>query len=429
MVGIMSIIIFLLLLIIGVPISFVIGIVAYFGIVMLPDVPEITVVQKMFSGLDSFILLAVPLFILAANLMNHGKISDKLINFSIAMVGHIRGGLAHANVVVSMFFAGISGSSQADTAGVGKVLIPSMVKESYGKETALAVTAASSTIGIIIPPSIPMVIYGSLAGASVGALFLAGFVPGILIGLGMMVLIYIFSLKHNYHKHERVTFVDFIKKFITTIPPILTPAIIIGGIVGGIVTPTEAAVLACIYAFILSKFVYRTLKWGEIPDILIDTLKLSSISLFALATASALGELLSYYNVSQNVAQFFANNLPYTPVFMLAVIALFLFLGTFMDAIPAMILFVPVVLPAAKQLGISEIHLGLVIVVCLAMGLITPPYGLCLLLASSIAEVPVVRSFVAVLPYLGVILLVLLLIAYFPHLIFAVPKMIKPGWF
>ncbi|KJS82152.1 MAG: C4-dicarboxylate ABC transporter permease [Peptococcaceae bacterium BICA1-8] len=429
MVGIMSVAIFLVLLVLGVPISFVIGIVAFFGITLLPGVPAITVVQKMFSGLNSFVLLAVPLFILAANLMNSGKITDKLIDFSTAMVGHIRGGLAHSNVVVSMFFAGISGSSQADTAGIGSVLIPSMVKEGYSKETALAVTAASSTIGVIIPPSIPMVIYGSLAGASVGALFLAGFIPGILIGLGQMLLIYYYSIKYGYPKYERVPLGVLLKKFIENIPPLMTPAIILGGIVGGIVTPTEAAALACVYAFIISMFIYRSIKWSELPDILIETLKLSSMSLFALSTASALGELLSYYQVSQSISQVFATQLPYAPAFMLAVILLFLFLGTFMDAIPAMILFVPVILPAAENLGISDIHLGLVIIVCLAIGLITPPYGLCLLLASSIAEVPVVRAFKTVFPYIIVILLVLIFIALFPQAVFWLPKMIKPEWF
>lgn len=429
MVAVISIMIFLGLLLIGVPISFVIGIVAFFGIGMLPGMPMITVVQKMFSGLNSFVLLAVPLFILAADLMNHGKITEKLIDFSLALVGHIRGGLAHSDVVVSMFFAGISGSSQAETAALGKIMIPSMIKEGYSKETALAVTAAASTIGIIIPPSIPMVIYGSLAGVSIGALFMAGFVPGIMIGLGMMILIYIYSLKHNYPRHERIKFADFMKRFVVAIPPLLTPAIIIGGIVGGVVTATEAAVAACIYAFVLSKFVYRTLKWREIPEILIDTLKISSIALFALATASALGEFLSYYGVSQIVSEFFSENMPYAPIFMLAVIVLYLFLGTFMDAIPAMILFVPVLLPTAKTLGINDIHLALVTVVCLAVGLITPPYGLCLLLSSAIADVPVVRAFRATFPFMMVIVLVLLFIAFFPEIALWVPKMIKPEWF
>lgn len=429
MVAFIVISLFLLLLILGVPIAFVLGIVSFVGIFMLDSIPLITVVQKMFTSLDSFVLLAVPLFILAANLMNGGKISEKLIQFAIALVGHIRGGLAHANVVVSMFFAGISGSSQADTAGVGKILIPSMMKEGYSKEISVATTAASSTIGVIIPPSIPMVIYASLSGASVGGLFLAGVVPGILIGLAMMILIYFFSIRNGYPVHARTKLKELWKLTIQSVPALLTPFIIIVGIVGGIVTATEAAILACIYAFILGKFVYRTIKWKEIPDILFDTLKLSSMSLFALSTASALGELLSYYQVGQKAAEFFAQQLPYTWVFLLIIVLLFLFLGTFMDAIPAMILFVPVILPAAQNLGVDSVHLGLVIVVCLAIGLVTPPYGLCLLLASHIARLSVTRSFVAVLPFIGVTLIVLLLITFLPEVALWLPKMLRPDWF
>lgn len=429
MVGIIAIIIFLLLLIMGTPLAFVIGIVAFFGIAMLDTVPNIVVIQRMFTGLNSFVLLAVPLFILAANLMNQGKISEKLIEFSIALVGHIRGGLAQANVVVSMFFAGISGSSTADTAGIGKVLIPSMEKQGYSKETAVAVTAASSTIGAIIPPSITMVIYGSLASASIGSLFLGGVIPGILIGLSMMVVVYIISLKHNYPMYKRVRLLELIKLMFVSLPPLLTPALIIGGIVGGIVTPTEAAVVACIYAFILGMFVYKTIKWRDLPEIIYDTLKLSSLSLFALAAASALGQLMSYYNVSSAIAEFFGNFQSHDWVFLISIVLLFLFLGTFMDAIPAMILFVPILMPAARLLEINEVHLGLIIVMCLSIGLVTPPYGLCLLLASSIAKLSIHRATIAVAPYLVAILVVLMLVVFFPQIVLWLPKLLQPQWF
>lgn len=429
MAGILLTSAFLVLLVLGTPIAFTIGIISFLGIAMLETIPLITVFQKMFKGLDSFVLLAVPLFILAANLMNSGKISEKLVQFSVALVGHIRGGLAHANVVVSMFFAGLSGSSTADTAGIGKILIPHMEKEGYSKETAVAVTAASSTIGGIIPPSIVMVIYGSIASASIGGLFLAGVIPGILIGLSMMVIIYFFSVKRNYPKYERVKVLDILKMALPIIPPLLTPLIIIVGILGGIVTPTEAAVLACVYAFILGKFVYKTLKWRDFPDILFDTLSLSSIALFALATASALGELMSYYKVSEFVSEFFTTSFSQPWIFMLAVILLFLIVGTFMDAIPATILFVPVILPTAQLLGIHEIHLGLVVVTCLAIGLVTPPYGLCLLLAASISKLSITRSTVAVIPYIIGILSVVLMIAFMPEVVFWLPKMLKPDWF
>lgn len=421
-------IIFTALLFIGVPISFTIGIVAAIGIFQLHQIPVITVVQKMFSGLNSFVLLAVPLFILAANLMNQGKISEKLIDYSISLVGHIRGGLAHANVVVSMIFAGISGSSQADTAGIGKVLIPSMIKQGYSKEVTVGVTAASSTIGIIIPPSIPMVIYGSIANASVGALFLGGIVPGILIGLGQMAVVYFFAVKNNYPKYPRASLKKIVFQTLESFPTLLTPIIIISGIVSGVATPTESACVACIYATVLGLFVFKTLKLKDLPAILIDTLKLSSLSLFALATANALGQLLSYYKVADQVQLFFTNFVPSKDIFLISTIALFLFLGTFMDAIPAMILFVPVLLPAAQSLGISSVHLGLIVVITLAIGQVTPPYGLCLLLASSIAGLSVERSFIGVIPFISVTLIVLLIISFFPDIAFFIPRLIMPNW-
>src|SRR5699024_9368492 len=216
---------------IGVPIAFVIGIVALLGIMSIDYITELTVPIKMVNGLDSFVLLAVPLFILVANLMNSGKISEKLIELALAIVGPIRGGLAHANILVSMMFAGVSGASQADTAGVGKILIPSMEKQGYSKEMSVGVTAASSTIGVIIPPSIPMIIFAGLANASVGALFLGGIVPGILIGLGMMIFVYIVSVKKNYPKLERVEMKVFIKLLLETLPALFTVIIIIGGII------------------------------------------------------------------------------------------------------------------------------------------------------------------------------------------------------
>lgn len=428
MTGFAVVLVFLVLLFLGVPIAFVIGWVSILGIYLI-DIPLITVAQKMYSGLDSFVLLAVPLFLLAANLMNAGKISDMLIRMSIGLVGHIKGGLGHANVVVSMFFAGVSGSSSADVAGVGSILIPNMIKEGFSKGTAVAVTASSATIGNIIPPSIFMVVYGSLANASVGALFLAGFVPGILVGLSQMTVLYIISVRHDYPRHSRMKLRELVPLIIKSLPPLFTPFLILAGIIGGIVTPTEAAVLACIYAFLISKFWYRTLKWSHFPAIFKDTLRLSSLALFALSTAGALGELLSYYQVSETVARFFSSYLPNAHIFLLVVLIFFLLVGTFMDAIPAMILFVPVILPTAHFFGINDIHLGIVITLCLAIGLVTPPYGMCLLLASSIAEMPLARASIAIIPYILAVFFILTLITFFPDIALFVPKLFRPDWF
>lgn len=420
---------FIILMFIGVPIAFVIGIVALLGIFGIPYTPEATVPMKMVNGLNSFVLLAVPLFILAANLMNSGKISEKLINLALAVVGPIRGGLAHANILVSMMFAGVSGASQADTAGVGKILIPSMLKKGYDKETAVGVTAASSTVGVVIPPSIPMIIFAGLTNASIGALFLGGIVPGILIGLGMMVFVYIVARKRNYPRSERVEMKKFAKLLLEAVPALFTPIIIIGGIISGFFTATEAAAVASLYTLIVCMFYYKTLKLKDLPKILMDTLSLSSLSLFALAAASALGELMSYYQLGTMAQEFFTNNVGSEWLFIIIVIVFFLFVGTFMDAIPAMILFVPVILPTALEFGIDPVHLGLIVVITLAIGLITPPYGLCLLLAAKIGDMSIERSFVAVIPYIAIIVIVLLFIAFFPDIAFFLPKAINPGLF
>lgn len=429
MTEIMLVVMFVGLIAIGVPISFSLGMVAFAGISTISAIPNIVVFNKMFYGLNSFVLLAVPLFILAANLMNHGNISKMLVDFCVALIGHVRGGLAHANVLVSMIFAGVSGSSQADTAGVGKILIPNMIETGYDEETAVGVTAASSTIGSIIPPSIVMVVYSGISNVSVAALFFAGIIPGVLIGVAMMGVIAFIGKKRNFPKNEKVPTKDVFKLFIKSLPALLTPVIIIGGIVTGWYTPTEAAGFACVYALLIGLFVYKTLTIKMLPQIITETLKLSSLSLFALATANALGELLGYYHINTIVSKIFLNIPGGSVTFIIVVILFLLFIGTFMDSVPAMILFVPVVLPAAKALGIDPVHLGLIFTITLSLGLVTPPYGLCLLIAGSIGKLSVERSFRGVAPYLFISIVVLLIVAFFPGFIIGVPKMLNPKIF
>lgn len=349
--GAILVIMFVLFVALGVPISFALGVVSFTGIASLAQIPNTVVFSKMFNGLNSFTLLAVPLFILAANLMNEGEITEKLIDCCNALVGHFRGGLAYSNVLVSMIFAGISGSSQADTAGVGKIFIPAMEKQGYDKGTSVGVTAASSTLGSIIPPSITMVVYAGIANVSTGALFMSGLVPGILLGLAMMTVVKLYSKKKNFPQCERVSARDAMKLVWQSMPALLTPIILIGGIVSGLFTPTESAAFASMYALLVGLFFYRTIKVKNLPRILIETMKMSSLSLFALATANALGELLSYYQLNVIVQQFFANMAGGWLVFLLVVVAFFMFVGTFMDAVPAMILFVPIYPPRIQCPG------------------------------------------------------------------------------
>ena len=405
------------LIILGIPIAFSIGIASLVGIGSVTGAPTTMIPMKMFYGLNSYVLLAVPLFVLTANIMNSGQISHRLINFSIALVGRKPGGLGHANVLVSMLFAGVSGSSTADTAGVGKILIPNMINKGYSREMSVGVTAASSTIGGIIPPSITMVIYGGLTNTSVGQLFIGGMVPGILIGLGMMFVISIIAKRDNLPMMEKISRAEFIALSKDAIPAMITPLIIIGGIVFGVFTPTEAAAFSAVYAYFVSAYYYKSISLKDLPKIFTETLKLSCLSLFALAAASALGEFLGYYQINAMVSNFFSGIGNNEYLFLFIIVAFFLFIGTFMDAIPAMVLFVPVIYPVALTLGVDPVQLGIVVIITLSIGLITPPYGLCLLIASAIGELSIDKSFKAVMPYISVIILVLVAVIFMPFIL------------
>lgn len=429
MLGAILVIMFVGFIAIGVPIAFALGIISFTGIACMPAIPNTVVFTKMFNGLNSFTLLAVPLFILAANLMNEGGITEKLIECICDLVGHKKGGLAYANVLVSMVFAGISGSSQADTSGVGKIFIPAMEKQGYDKGTSVGVTAASSTLGSIIPPSITMVVYSGIANCSTGALFMSGIVPGILLGVAQMMVIKMYSNSKNFPQSEKVPFATALKHTLISMPALMTPIILIGGIVSGLFTPTESAAFACIYALLVGIFFYHSIKVSRLPHILIDTMKMASLSLFALATANALGELLSYYQLNVMAQKFFTSLPGGRGIFLIVTVMFFLFVGTFMDAVPAMILFVPIILPSAVSLGISPIILGLIIIVTLALGLVTPPYGLCLLLASSISGTTIEEGFKGTMPYFISSLIVLALLVIFPDLWLAIPKAVFPALF
>ena len=419
--AVLLLLIFLGLVILRVPIAYALIFASTVFFITNDRLEPWSVLQQIFRGVDSFVLLAVPFFILAGYIMNEAKVTDKLIALANALVGFVRGGLAMVNVVVSMMFAGISGSSTADTAGVGSVLIPQMVKRGYTTDFSVAVTAASSVLGTIIPPSILIVVWGSLTGTSIGALFLGGVIPGILIGLGMMVLVYILARKHNYPKEERLPFKELWNAFWKSFPSLLIPVFIIGAIVLGIATPTEAAVVAVAYTLLLGLGVYRTIKVKDLPKIFLEGGRLATVVLFAVAAASSLSYLLAYLKIP-TVLEGVLGQIP-TWLIIPVIILIWIILGTFLDSLPAITIMIPILAPFVSAAGLDPVHYGIISVVALSFGLVTPPYGLCLLLAAKIGNIPVVKALKMTGLFLLSMILVLLIIAYVPQTVTLLPKL------
>jgi tripartite ATP-independent transporter DctM subunit len=420
---------FAVFLAIGVPISFALFLSSLLVLVQ-ADLPLAVVTQQMFNGVNAFPLLAIPFFFLAGNLMNVGGISERLIRLAMALVGHIRGGLGHVNIVVSMIFAGLSGSSTADTAGVGSILIPAMLKRGYSVETTVAITAASSTMGVVIPPSILMVIYGATAGASIGALLIGGALPGLLVGLSQIAFTYVLAVVHGYPRESetwvgpRATW----GALRAALLPMGLPTILMGGIVLGVFTPTEAAAVAAVYGLLITVCVYRTLGWRQLVPLFGETVVQFSLVLFCVAGAAIFGWLLAFYRVPDLVRERVMSLTQDPTAVLLMIVLLFAVLGTFMDAVPAILIFVPIIEPVAAKVGIHPIHLGVVVVMTLAMGLVTPPYGLCLLLACGIARVPVMQVMPMMMILICSILLIILLAALIPDIVLIVPKLLVPRW-
>jgi tripartite ATP-independent transporter DctM subunit len=420
---------FLLLVILRIPVAFALGI-AIIPIVMFDiRLTPFIILDRMFQSYNSFILLAVPFFLLAANLMNSGKITDKLIELARVITGWMPGGLGHVNVAVSMLFAGISGSSTADAAGCGKILIPAMVKEGYDTRFAVAITAGSSVMGGIIPPSILMVVWGGVMQVSVGALFLAGAIPGLMIGLTLMATVYGYAKVYDYPTAGKPSLTEFWSALKGASLAMLTPLLVIGGIVGGLVTPTESAIIAAGYSLILGMFVYRTVTVRDLGHIFYDTGRFASISLFAIGTASAFGWMLAFYNVPRLIVDTMTA-LEFGPFGTALVIAgLFLFFGLFIDAIPTIIILGTVLLPVATGADIHPVVFAIIGIVSLAFGLVTPPYGLCLLISASISGLNVVQVMRDVVIILIPMLVILILIILFPEIALWLPKTIMPNIF
>jgi len=420
---------FLFLILIRVPVAFALGVATIPIVVLDIRLTPFIILDRMFQSYNSFILLAVPFFLLAANLMNSGQITDKLIALARVMTGWMPGGLGHVNVAVSMLFAGISGSSTADAAGCGRILIPAMVKEGYDTRFAVALTACSSVMGVIIPPSILMVVWGGVMQISVGALFLAGAIPGVMIGFALMATVYSYAKIYNYPIVGKPSFGEFFTAFRGAVLALLTPILVIGGIVGGLVTPTESAIIAAAYSLILGVFVYRTVTVKDLGAIFYDTGRFASISLFAIGTASAFGWMLSFYNAPRLIVDFMVAMEfgPFGTAVLIA--ALFLFFGLFIDAIPTIIILGSVLMPVATTAGIDPIVFAIIGIISLAFGLVTPPYGLCLLISAAIGGIGVVQVMRDVLIILAPMLLILLLVILFPEIALWLPKTLMPNTF
>ena len=417
---------FIFLVIIRVPVAISLGLACVPIFLLEERLTPFLLMNEMFKSYNAFLLLAVPFFLLAANIMNAAGITDRLVRLSQSMVGHLPGGLGHVNVVVSMLFAGISGSSTADAAGIGSLLIPQMKKQGYSDSFSVAITACSSVMGVVIPPSILMVVWGGLMSVSIGGLFLAGVVPGILIAGSQMLAVYMFAKIYNYPIYSRSSVKTFFFALLHAVPPLLTPTIIVGGIVGGFFTPTEASVIAVLYSIALGGVFYRTIGLHNIPKILYDSARLASISLFCIGTASAFGWVLAYFKIPLAVVSFLE---PYGvgPTSTgLIVAGSFLFIGMFIDAIPAIIILGTVLWPLAESSQMHPVHFAIIGVISLAFGLVTPPYGLCLLIACKIGNIEIKKALRDVAIVLAPMFAVLLIAIFFPDLILALPYWLMP---
>ena len=418
--------VFGLLVVLRVPVAFALGL-ACLPIFALDDrLTPVLILGEMTKAYNSFLLLAVPFFVLAANVMNSAGITERLMDVTRCLVGQFRGGLAHVNVVVSMIFAGISGSSTADAAGEGSIIIPAMRKQGYDASFSVAITACSSVIGVIIPPSILMVVWGGVMNVSVGALFLAGFIPGVMVGLSQMAAVAVYARVRDYPVYARATGREFLTALGRAAFAILTPVIVIGGVVGGFVTPTEASVIAVLYCLLVGVFLYRSLGLGDIRAVLYQTARLASISLFCVGTASAFGWLLAYYQIPRTVVAVLSRYGAGVTSVGLIEAAAFLFIGCFIDAIPAIIIIGPLLAPLAQSVGMHPVHFAIIGVVSLAFGLVTPPYGLCLLIDCHIAGIKVSEAIRDVAIILIPMLVALLLIIFFPDFILAIPRLLMP---
>ena len=412
---------FVVCFVMGIPLALVMGITG-FAVILAMGVPLQLVAQRMFTGIDSFPLMAVPFFILAGDLMNRGGTTVRIIGFANSLVGHIRGGLAHACIVANMIFAGISGSAVADASAIGSIMIPSMEKNGYDLDFSAALNSAAATIGPIIPPSIIMVIYGVSVNVSVGGLFAAGFIPGIMLGLVLMLVVSRVSKKKNYAMSEGFSGARVRKELKSSVWALMAPVIILGGILGGVFTPTEAAAVAVIYSFFVGKFVFREITWKDLPGILFQSGITTGAILLIISLANVFAWVIAANQIPVKLSSMFlsATSNPY--VFLLIVNILLLIVGMFMETGAAIILLAPILAPIAVQMGINPLHFGFVMVLNLAIGMATPPVGVCLFVSCGITGLSLERISAAVMRFILAQIVILILVTYIAPISLLLPK-------
>ncbi len=417
---------FFLLLVMRVPVAFSLGLACLPILIIEPRLSPMMLFNETFKAYNSFILLAVPFFLLTANLMSVGGITDRLVRLSRSMVGNFPGALAQINVVLSVFFAGISGSSTADAASQSKIFIDAQTKEGYDLSFSIAITAVSAVLAVIIPPSILMIVWGGVISVSIGALYLAGIIPGLLIAGAQMVTVHIYAVRRKYPVYPRATMREFFVSIWESIPALMTPFIIVGGILLGWFTATESAAIAVIYAALLSIFIYRQMNMRHLYDTLVETGKLASVALFCVGTASAFGWLLAYYQIPKallsNVTSW---GLDITGVGMF-IAFVFLVVGCFLDAIPAIIIVGTTLQPLAESVHMHPIQFAIIGIVSLAFGLVTPPYGLCLMIACAVAKVRLRYALKDTMIMLIPMLAVLVALIVWPEIVLWLPRLVAP---
>ena len=421
--GVMLVFMFL-----GLPIAVAMGLAAVVSFVWLGGLDVLSMVpQRMYAGTTSFTLLAIPFFILAGNLMNTGGITSRLVHFAQCLVGHIRGGLGHVTVVTNMIMAGMSGAAVADAVGTGNLLIPAMEKAGYPRVFSAALVGAASTIGPVIPPSIPFVIFGSMTGTSVGRLFLGGFLPGVLMGIFFMICVAILAKRRGYPRETKANWGELLRATVVAAPAWGAPIIIIGGILAGIFTPTEAAAVASVYALAIGMFVYREITAADIPRILWETVRNSVQVLFIISAASVFGWLLIQQRVPTAIVEGLMA-LTGTPwVVLMIVNVILLILGCFMEGIAIMLLTIPVFMPLMAKVGIDPVHFGVVMTLNLMIGLLTPPVGMCLYAVSTISGVGIWPLAKELVPYIIALTICLMIITYVPGLVVWLPNLVMGG--